>query len=116
MDYNIEIENLIGKSVTNIKNEIVAFNDGIPIFQKSDYEIIEGNPIYFELDKYGRSTGAIALLSKNTIPLVVKKKLIYLTYKLWILKLKLSLSMRHVFLCQTLHQIIPYHLSCIETT
>ena len=47
MDYNIEIENLIGKSVTNIKNEIVAFNDGIPIFQKSDYEIIEGNPIYF---------------------------------------------------------------------
>ena len=77
MDYNIEIENLIGKSVTNIKNEIVAFNDGIPIFQKSDYEIIEGNPIYFELDKYGRSIGAIALLSKNTIPLVVKKKLIY---------------------------------------
>lgn len=77
MDYNIEIKKLVEKGTNNINNETVILNNGTPIFNKCDYEIVEGEPIYFELDEYGRSNGAMALISKNTIPLVVKKKLNY---------------------------------------
>ncbi len=45
--------------------------------EKSDFNLVEGEPIYFELDELGRSNGAIAILSKYTIPLVIKKDLTY---------------------------------------
>lgn len=77
MDYNDIIKKLVDKRTNNIDDEIVVLNNDKPIFNKSDYEIIEGEPIYFELDEYGRSNGAIALISKNTMPLVIKKKLNY---------------------------------------
>ena len=44
---------------------------------KKDFKTIEGEPQYFELDSNGRSNGAIALISKNTLPLITKKKLKY---------------------------------------
>ena len=77
MNYKNIVEELINKKNNNIKEEIVIINNDNPIFDKKDYKILEGEPIYFELDTYGRSNSAIALLSKSTIPLVIKKKLIY---------------------------------------
>ena len=49
MDYNIEIKKLVEKVTNNINNETVILNNGTPIFNKCDYEIVEGEPIYFEL-------------------------------------------------------------------
>jgi hypothetical protein len=77
MEYNSAIKKLIEKDINNIKDEVVILNNDEPLFNKKDYELIEGEPIYFEPDEYGRSAGAIALISKNTIPLVIKKKLKY---------------------------------------
>ena len=76
-DYSIEVEELINKRRNNIKEFTVVLNNDKPIFEKQDYEIIEGEPKYFEPDKQGRATGVLALVSKNTIPLVIKKKLKY---------------------------------------
>ena len=71
------IDELIDNRTDNITEEAVILNNNIPFFEKEDFEIIEGEPIYFEPDSYGRSNGAIALISKNTLPLVTKKKLKY---------------------------------------
>lgn len=77
MKYKDIIEELINAKLSNIKDETVQINDGKPLFTKKDYEIIEGQPKYFELDKYGRSNGAIALVSKNTLPLIINRDLKY---------------------------------------
>ena len=76
-NYSNFVEELVNKGTNNIKDYAVPINGDKPIFTKKDYETIEGEPIYYELDNYGRSNGSIALVSKNTIPLVVKKKLTY---------------------------------------
>ena len=76
-DYSIDVEELINKRRNSIKEFTSVLNNDKPIFEKQDYEIIEGEPKYFEPDEQGRATGAIALVSKNTIPLVIKKKLKY---------------------------------------
>jgi DNA-entry nuclease len=76
MNYN-NIVNELAKKTSNVKDEIVILNNDKPLFNKKDYELIEGEPIYFEPDEYERSTGAIAIITKNTIPLVIKKKLKY---------------------------------------
>lgn len=76
MKYNNIIKKLIKQENYSIE-EIIRVNNGIPIFEKKDYEIIEGEPVYFEIDKYGRSSGGIALISRNTMPLVIKKNLKY---------------------------------------
>lgn len=75
--YNSEIKELLNRRLDNLKEFTVTVNDGKPIFSKKDFEIIEGEPQYFEPDEYGRSNGAMAFISKNTIPLVIKKKLKY---------------------------------------
>lgn len=76
-DYSIDVEELINKRRNSIKEFTSVLNNDKPIFEKQDYEIIEGEPKYFEPDEQGRATGAIALVGKNTIPLVIKKKLKY---------------------------------------
>lgn len=76
-DYSIYVEELINKRRNSIKEFTSVLNNDKPIFEKQDYEIIEGEPKYFEPDEQGRATGAIALVGKNTIPLVIKKKLKY---------------------------------------
>ena len=77
MNYNKIIEELIEKGTDNIEEKIVPLNNDKPMFQKEDFEITEGEPIYFELDEHGRSNGGIAIVSRNTQPLVIKKKLTY---------------------------------------
>lgn len=71
------IKELLNVNMENIKEETIIINNNKPFFIKEDYNIEEGEPEYFEPDEYGRSTGAIALISKNTIPLIINKKLKY---------------------------------------
>jgi len=71
------VEKLVNKKINNIKEAIVPLNNNKPIFDEEEYKTIEGEPKYFEPDEYERSTGAIALITKNTIPLVINKKLDY---------------------------------------
>lgn len=77
MNYDDKLSELINADINNIKDETPKINDGKPIFNKSDYKVIEGEPKYFEPDEYGRSSGAIAIVSRNTQPLVIKKKIVY---------------------------------------
>lgn len=77
MGYNEELTRLINANTCNIEKETFKVNNGKPIFRTSDYKIFEGKPKYFEPDEYGRSCGAIAIISKNTMPLIIKKKLVY---------------------------------------
>ncbi len=71
------IKELLNVNIENIKEETIIINNNKPFFVKEDYDIKEGEPKYFEPDEYERSTGAIALISKNTIPLIINKKLKY---------------------------------------
>ena len=75
MKYNID--DLVNKDIDNIENEVEIINNDKPIFKKSDYEIEEGKPVYFEPDEYERSNGAIAIVSKNTVPFIINKNLKY---------------------------------------
>ena len=77
MSYDKKLNELIDADINNIEDETHELNNGKPIFSKSDYKVVEGKPQYFKQDEYGRSSGAIALVSRNTLPLVIKKKLIY---------------------------------------
>lgn len=76
-NYKNKVSELVEKGAKNIKEKSIPLNNGKPIFEKSDFNLVEGEPIYFELDELGRSNGAIAILSKYTIPLVIKKDLTY---------------------------------------
>ena len=76
-NYKNKVSELVEKGAQNIKEKSIPLNNGKPIFEKSDFNLVEGEPIYFELDELGRSNGAIAILSKYTIPLVIKKDLTY---------------------------------------
>lgn len=77
MNYNNIVNELVLKGTNNIKDRIVPLNNEKPVFNKEDYKIVEGEPIYFEPDIYKRSQGAIALITRNTMPLVIRKKLVY---------------------------------------
>ena len=77
MNYKKEIEELINKDLENITKKSVSINNDKPIFKKEDFEVIEGKPKYFGIDEYGRVIGAIALVSKNTIPKITEKELEY---------------------------------------
>lgn len=76
-NYKEKVDKLVEIGAKDIKQNSITLNNDKPIFEKSNFNITEGKPIYFELDKFGRSNGAIAVLSKNTIPLVIKKNLKY---------------------------------------
>ena len=75
--YVKEVNKLVETGVKNIKENTVTLNNDKPILDKRDFNTKEGEPIYFDLDELGRSNGAIAILSNNTIPLVIKKNLDY---------------------------------------
>lgn len=77
-ELNEVVEYLLNKKISEIKEYSVEINNGKPFFNKSDYKIAEGEPKYFELDVQGRSSGAIAIVTSNTMPLVVNKNLKYL--------------------------------------
>ena len=76
-NYNEEVNKIVNNGVKNIKETSKILNNDKPIFKKEDYNLTEGKPLYFDIDKLERATGAMAILSKNTIPLVIKKNLKY---------------------------------------
>lgn len=76
-DYEKIVNELISIEPSKIKKHTIIINNDKPLFNKKDFNTIEGEPQYFKLDKNGRSNGAIALISKNTLPLITKKKLKY---------------------------------------
>ncbi len=104
VSYNDKINELVKNGTKNIKENSITLNNDKPIFEKKDFNLIEGEPVYFDLDEFGRSSGAIAILSKNTIPLVIKKNLKYPNPYGW----TRSLENKNVF--ERCH-IIAYSLS-----
>ncbi len=52
-------------------------NNGKTFFTQNDCSIIEGMPQYYEIDEYGRTKGAIAIISKNTLSIRTEKHLNY---------------------------------------
>ena len=76
-NYKKKVNELVENGAKNIEENSIPLNNGKPIFEKSDFNLVEGEPVYFEPDELGRSSGAIAILSKYTIPIVIKKGLTY---------------------------------------
>lgn len=87
MSYKKIVEKLVDNGTDNIKKKIIILNNNKPIFTKQDLDVVEGKPKYFGLDKYGRITGAIAVLSKNTLPIITEKELEYATRKYYLIKM-----------------------------
>jgi len=75
-NYNEEVNKLVQDGVKNIKENHKTLNNNKPVFIEN-YNLNEGEIQYFDIDRYERVTGAVAVLSKNTIPLVIKKHLKY---------------------------------------
>ena len=72
-----QIKELLNKNIDKIKDYAIQVNKGKPFFNKEDFNTIEGIPIYFEPDKYGRTKGAMAIISKNTLSIKTEKHLRY---------------------------------------
>ena len=82
MEQRINTYKELVDSLTNIKFEksedfTVVINEDHPLFEDNDYNLTEGSPLFFELDEYNRTSGAIAIISKNTLSIQVKKHLKY---------------------------------------
>ena len=71
------IEQVINQDLNKIDELSIIINNNKPFFEEKDYDIREGVPKYFEPDEYGRSSGAIAIISNNTLSIRTEK---YLTY------------------------------------
>ncbi len=110
MNYKEIVENLVNKGADNIKNKTVILNDDKPILEKEDFDVVEGKPKYFGIDKLGRIIGGIALISKNTIPLITDKELEYPRPYGWNKKIE---KVKGIF--ESCH-IIAYNLSAQNTT
>lgn len=50
--YKEAIEKLLSKKVSKLKDYVVTINNDEPFFEVNDFEVIEGNPNYYELDEY----------------------------------------------------------------
>lgn len=72
-----QIKELLSKNIYKINDYIVQVNKGKTFFYEEDFNIIEGIPIYFEPDEFGRTKGAMAIISKNTLSIRTEKHLKY---------------------------------------
>lgn len=71
------IKDLLCKNIDKLNDSKTIVNNGKPFFEKEDYNTIEGLPIYFEPDEFGRASGAIAMISRNTLSIRTEKHLRY---------------------------------------
>ena len=76
-DKYITIKELLNKNIDKLIEYKTVVNNGVSFFEKEDYNIIEGVPIYFEPDEFGRASGAIAIISRNTLSIRTEKHLRY---------------------------------------
>jgi DNA-entry nuclease len=71
------IKDILEKDIYKLKEYTQPINNGKTFFNKEDYNIIEGIPKYFEPDELGRTSGAIAIISRNTLSIRTEKHLRY---------------------------------------
>ncbi len=71
------INELLNKNINKLDNYAPVVNNDKPFFKKEDYAITEGIPKYFEPDELNRASGAIAIVSKYTLSIMVEKHLKY---------------------------------------
>lgn len=71
------IDEFLNKNVNKLEDFTLVVNNNTPFFQKTDFEIVEGSPKYFEPDELNRTSGAIAIISKYTLSIMVEKHLKY---------------------------------------
>lgn len=71
------IEEFLNKNVNKLEEFALVVNNNTPFFKKTDFEIVEGSPKYYESDELNRTSGAIAIISKYTLSIMVEKHLKY---------------------------------------
>lgn len=71
------IEEFLNKNVNKLEEFALVVNNNTPFFKKTDFEIVEGSPKYYEPDELNRTSGAIAIISKYTLSIMVEKHLKY---------------------------------------
>jgi DNA-entry nuclease len=71
------IKDILEKDIYKLKEYTLPINNRKTFFNKEDYNIIEGIPKYFEPDELGRTSGAIAIISRNTLSIRTEKHLRY---------------------------------------
>ena len=71
------IKEILAKNLNKLEEYTEIVNNGKTFFTKNDYDIIEGVPQYYEIDEYGRTSGAIAIISRNTLSIRTEKHLKY---------------------------------------
>lgn len=98
------INEFLNKDINKLDDFAPKVNNDKPFFQKTDFEVIEGIPKYFEPDELNRTSGGIAIISKYTLSILVEKHLKYLDPNGWTEKVNNS----HIF--QRCH-CIAYRLS-----
>lgn len=71
------INEILAKNLYKLEEYSETVNKGKTFFTKKDYNVIEGLPQYYEIDEYGRTSGAIAIISRNTLSIRTEKHLRY---------------------------------------
>ena len=71
------IDEFLNKNVNKLEDFALVVNNNAPFFKKTDLEIVEGSPKYYEPDELNRTSGAIAIISKYTLSIMVEKHLKY---------------------------------------
>ncbi len=71
------VNEFLNKDINKIEDFSPVVNNNNPFFKKADFEITEGIPKYFEPDELNRTSGAIAIISKYTLSIMVEKHLKY---------------------------------------
>lgn len=71
------LKEVLNKKINLIKDATVIINNDIPFFSEDDFRILEGEPNYEKPDKYGRSSGAIAIISSNTRAIISNNEIEY---------------------------------------
>ena len=71
-NYKNKVEEIVKKGAHNIKKKVIDFKCK-PVFEKQDFNVVEGIPKYYGVDKQGRIIGAVALISPNTLPMITEK-------------------------------------------
>ena len=71
------INEFLSKDINKLDNFAPVVNNDKPFIKKADFEIGEGIPKYFEPDELNRTSGAIAMISKYTLSIMIEKHLKY---------------------------------------
>ena len=71
------LNKFLEKNLYKLTKYTETVNNGKTFFTQNDYSVIEGVPQYYEIDEYGRTKGALAIISRNTLSIRTEKHLNY---------------------------------------